>query len=137
MAVTENKTINQSTPGHLSLPCKTGIHHYQGTLAFIDAATGTATNIVAAGANAFAGLVVEECDNTDGSTGALDVALNSVTDVVLEGTGFTQADVGKKIYATDNFAISTVSTSKALIGRAVEFISATQLRVRLDVGVNA
>jgi len=51
----------------------------------------------------------------------------------LTGSSFTQAIAGDLIYATDNFVITATSTNASRIGRAVNFVSATQMDVMIDV----
>jgi predicted RecA/RadA family phage recombinase len=51
----------------------------------------------------------------------------------LTGTSFTQATAGDLIYATDNFTTTATSTSASRIGRAVNYVSATQMDVMIDV----
>ncbi len=51
----------------------------------------------------------------------------------LTGTGFTQADVGKKAYALDdeNVTVTEGADKKQIVGVIVEFVSATSVGVKL------
>lgn len=106
-------------------------HLYSGTLAFYDATTGYLTDDDAAGANKFAGIVENEVDNSGGAGGALTAEFWTGGSYELTGSGFTQADVGKAIYATDNYTITTSSATAARVGTCDGFVSATKLNVRL------
>lgn len=132
MAVTANQLRPKcQDPGQLRhcgvLAAK---HLYQGTLAFYDA-TGYLTDDDAAGANKFAGIVENEVDNSDGASGDLVAEFWTGGSYELTGSGFTQADTGKPIYATDNYTITTSSTTATRIGTCDGFVSATKLNVRL------
>jgi hypothetical protein len=122
MAVTANQVVLMQDAENI-IQCKAAaVNLYQNTIAFWDASTGFITNDDNAGANAFAGIVYQQCDNSGGSAG------DKVT-----GSSFTQATAGDLIYATDNFTTTATSTSASRIGRAVNYVSATQVDVMIDV----
>lgn len=138
MAASANQLITAQEPGGLQkvlVAASTTL--YQGTMAFAIAASGYADDDTATGANAFLGVVKEKADNSSGSAG--DIAAEVYTTGVFEFTGssLTQALVGDKIYASDNFTVTATSTNNTLIGRCVEFVSSTRIRVRIEVGTQA
>lgn len=133
MAVTANQTISRQDGDIGGGPALTAITFYTGTMAFIDAANGYVTNIINSGANKFAGIVRDYVDNSAGASGATSVNLYQEGSFVLVGSGFTQADVGKKVYATDNYVIGVSATSTTYIGTCTKYISATKLEVKIDV----
>lgn len=133
MAATSNQLITREDGIMGGGPVLTAITLYIGTMAFIDASTGYITSAIAAGANKFAGIVRDYVDNSGGASGAEDVITFEEGSFVLPGTGFTQADVGKKAYASDNFTVSTTSTSHTYIGTITRVISSTKVLVALDV----
>ena len=138
MAVTANQLIVAQSPGGLQkglVAASTTL--YQGTLAFSIAASGYIDDDIAAGANHFMGIVKEKADNSSGAAGDIDVELYTTGVFQMEGSGFTQALVGDKIYAVDNFTVNTTSASQTLVGRCVEFISSTKIMVKIEVGVQA
>lgn len=138
MAVTANQIISARNPrSRTSAPVLTAIHIYEGTMVFAVAASGYATDDDAGGANHFLGIAAAECDNSAGASGAKSVELYTEDEFDLVGSGFTQALVGDKIYATDNYTITPTSTTATLIGRCTEFLSTTKLRVKLEVGLQA
>ncbi len=109
------------------------------TMAFVDATTGLLTNIIDAGANKFAGIIKggEDGDgvgqdNSSGSNSDVTAEVYTNGKFLLTGSGFTQADVGKKAYATDNYVIGVSAASKTYIGTVKEYVSATQIWVEID-----
>jgi hypothetical protein len=133
MAVSANQVVTMSDNGALIQGKASNVNLYQNTLAFWDASTGYVTNDDNAGANAFAGIVYQQCDNSGGSAGDKPVDLYSKGVFRLTGSSFTQATAGDLIYATDNFTTTATSTNASRIGRAVNYVSATQVDVMIDV----
>ncbi len=135
MSVTANKLIQRQEHGRNCLPVAASKHLYQGTLAYIDS-NGNVTDVTANGANAFAGIVKEEVDNSSGAAGDLNVELLTSGAFVLVGAGtYTQADVGKDVFGTDNYTIVVADSSTAVrIGKSVGFVSGTELAVLINVG---
>jgi hypothetical protein len=133
MAVTANQVVLMQDAENI-IQCKAAaVNLYQNTIAFWDASTGFITNDDNAGANAFAGIVYQQCDNSGGSAGDKVVELYTEGVFRLTGSSFTQATAGDLIYATDNFTTTATSTSASRIGRAVNYVSATQVDVMIDV----
>lgn len=133
MAVTENQPITRQDGDKASYPVLASTQIYQGTMVFLVAASGYADDDDAAGANAFGGIAIGEADNSSGANGDVDVECWAEGTFVLTGSGFTQAAVGDLIYASDNYTITLTSSSNRLVGRCVEFISATELAVKIQV----
>ena len=133
MAVTANQLVTREDGILGGGPVLAAITLYIGTMAFIDAANGYITNIINGGANKFAGIVRDYVDNSAGANGAVSATLWEKGSFVLVGSGFTQADVGKKIYATDNYAVHLTSTSRTYIGTVTRVISSTRVLVAIDV----
>lgn len=133
MAVTENQLPSFSDASRAPAKVAASVRLYEGTLAFITAG-GYATNVTATGVNFFGGIVVADTDNSSGADGALTAELRTDGVVTLAGTGFTQALVGNKIYAIDNYTVTGTSTNNTLIGYCTEYLSATAIRVRMRCG---
>lgn len=104
---------------------------YAGTIAFYDATTGYLTDDDNAGANKFAGIIESQADNSAGASNDLVAEYWTRGSFELTGSGFTQADVGKPIYAVNNNDIQISSTNATRIGTADGYVSATKLAVRL------
>lgn len=133
-AVAANQLVKRMEHGlRISYPIVASKRIYAGTMVFIVAASGYATDDDAAGANRFAGIATEEIDNSSGASGDKRVECWVEGIFELVGSSFTQADILKPIYAVDNFTIQTSATTASLVGTSVEFLSATVLRVKLSV----
>lgn len=129
MAVTANQVIKAQNAGRIqSGPVAASTHIYEGTMIFH--ASGYLSNTT--GSNLFMGIAMEEADNSSGSAGDETCEFYTEGTFVLEGSGFSQGTVGSLIYASDNFTATTTSTSNALVGKCVEFISSTKIRVSLS-----
>lgn len=133
MAVSANQVVLMQDAGDIVQAKAAAVNLYQNTIAFYDATTGFVTNDDNGGANAFAGIVYQQCDNSGGSAGDKVVELWTEGVFRLTGSSFTQGTAGDLIYATDNFVITATSTSASRIGRAVNYVSATQMDVMIDV----
>lgn len=103
----------------------------EGALVSINAA-GYAVNATDAANDVFVGVADETVDNSAGAAGAtrIKVRRNGVYNVVFGGTA-TIADVNTLVYVVDNQTVDLigVTTNDVLVGRIVEFISATKVRV--------
>lgn len=138
MAATTNQLIKAQQPdGLVAIPVIASLFVPQGTMVFSVAASGHGSNAIAAGANHFMGIAKEQCDNASGAAAAKKVEVYTKGRFLLPGTGLTQAMVGDKAYAVDNFAVDGTSTSQTLIGRFTEFVSSTAMYVDIEVGVQA
>jgi 3D (Asp-Asp-Asp) domain-containing protein len=106
----------------------------KGALVSINAA-GYATNSTDASGETFAGVAYETVDNSAGSAGDLSIRVEtSGTFVFVDGGGNgAQTDVGVEFKVVDNQTVTDASTTNNLkAGIAVESISATQVRIRID-----
>lgn len=138
MAVTADQLIVSQEAHHLDLqhtPVAAAKTIYKGTLVFL--ASGYATDVTNSGANKFAGIADQHVDNSAGSAGDLNVETWRSGRFELTGSSFTQATVGVPIYASDNYTVTATSTSNTLIGRCVEFVSATKIVVDIKPGTEA
>ena len=131
MAVTANQLIKMQEGRKLSHPVAASTALYQGTLCFV--ASGYADDDTNSGANKFAGIVIDEQDNSSGSAGNLNVETWAEGVFTLTGSGFSQGTVGSDIYATDNYTVTTSSSSAAYIGRCVGYVSSTEILVKISV----
>lgn len=132
MSVSANQIITRADDcrqGHRSA----AVHHYEGCMAFINAA-GYADITTLSGANPFAGINVKEVDNSGGAAGDLNTELFTEGAFLLPGTGFTQASVGLRAYATDNFTITTDATAAGAvpIGEVVGYVDSTHVYVSIE-----
>lgn len=138
MAATTNQLIEaQAAGGLIGVPVAASTTIYQGTMNFFNRTSGAQEGYLTGddngGANTFAGIARAEVDNSAGSAGDKDAELYTEGSFVLTGSGFTQANNGDIAYATDNYTVTPSSGSAVRIGRFVEYISATRMRVKIDV----
>ena len=132
MATTVEQLINRGDRDRGSSPVLAGAKIPAGTMYFLTAA-GFATNVHTG--NKFGGIAIRTADNTSGANGDVTVEGWREGQFVLPGAGFTQAVVGDKINATDNF--TTTTGAGIYIGKGTEFISATEVKVDIDALADA
>jgi len=104
-----------------------------------------ASGYIVAGADTaacrYAGICVEQCDNSAGSAGDLYVKVET-GDMGREAkvaiTGTEQADVGTILYISDDqtLADKTATTNDCAAGVMTEYLSATSAWVKVKPGVN-
>lgn len=103
----------------------------EGALVSVNAA-GYATNATDAANDVFVGIADETVDNSAGSAGdkSIKVRRTGVYTVAFGGTA-TIADVNTLVYVSDNATVNLAAalTNDVLVGRIVEFISASSVRV--------
>lgn len=131
MAVTANQLIVRQDGCKVSLPIEESTHLYQGTMAFVNA-DGYLDDDTNTGANVFAGIVIGEVDNDEAVDGAKSAEYWADGVFELVGSGFTQGTVNSDIYASDNFTVTTTSTNNSYVGRCVEYISSTKIKVKIE-----
>jgi hypothetical protein len=131
MAVTANQIIKKQDGCRRSYPVEASTNIYQGTLVFINA-TGNADDDTGTGVNAFAGVAVEQADNSSGSAGDKWVEVYTEGDFELTGTGLALTDNGMPIYADDNYAcVLTLGSTSVRIGTVVRNVSSTKAIVAI------
>lgn len=103
----------------------------EGALVMVNAA-GYAVNATDTAGGVFVGVADETVDNSAGSVGdkSIKVRRTGVYTVVFGGTA-TIADVNTLVYVVDNQTVDLVgvTTNDVLVGRIVEFVTATKVRV--------
>ena len=91
-------------------------------------------------AKVFAGIAIEQYDNSAGSAGDLTAVVHTRGSFQLTtGETLTVADVGKKVYITDDqtFAFVGTTTNDVYIGKIEEFISANEAIISIDEAAKA
>lgn len=132
MAVTANQLIVRQDEYRKSYPVEESTRIYEGTLVFVNS-NGYADDDTGSGVNKFAGVSIREVDNSSGADGAMNCEVWTEGVFELTGSGFTQADVGKNAFATDNYAMVVADAATAVrIGVVAGYVSATKLMVRID-----
>ena len=116
----------------LAAPVGAGIKIFNGALVKHNASGYLARAAAEAGA-AFAGVSYERVDNTDGSDGDKTCRALKKGAFLMDGTGFAQSNVGDVVYAKDDNIVGlTDAGNEQAVGKIVEFISATKVRVLID-----
>lgn len=125
--------VHQRYGEKLSYLCG-AVKHYQGTIVNIVTSTGyTAVGADTSG-HIFAGVAAEQVDNSAGSAGDLSIEVWTRGTFTFACASADQTWVGSKVYAVDDQTVALVGTTSndILVGRVVEFISATEVRVLID-----
>lgn len=133
MAASANATIESRAAERTSFDVAASTHLYEAQLAFVDS-NGRATGSTNSGANQFGGIVIEEQDNSAGAAGDLVVETYICGAFKLTGAGFSADDVGKPVFASDSNTITLNAEGNVYIGEIIEYVSATVVWVRLDIG---
>lgn len=132
-AVTANQVVRrQGRDGKLrSVPVAADAVLYEGTLCFEDAG-GDATGTPAEGLSFF-GIVREYVNNTGGADAAKRVDVWTDGDFVLpmNTTSLVAGDIGKPVYAVDNYTVSETATDLIPVGVITEVISTSLARVSI------
>ena len=105
---------------------------YRGALCTVNAAGFVAPAGLAAG-ETFVGVAEETVDNSAGAAGDLKVRLKTEGRYLLTGAGFAQADIGATVYAEDDQTVTKTAGTSAPVGQIDEFVSATQVWVKLAI----
>jgi hypothetical protein len=89
------------------------------------ARSGTATDL-------FVG-IASETKAGDGTDGSVKCKVEKTGSFVFVSSGLAQTDVGTAVYASDDQTVTKTSTNNQLVGYIEEFISATLVRVRINL----
>ena len=82
----------------------------------------------------FQGMAYEKADNSNGSAGDINCKLLREGLFEMAGSGFTQADVGKVVYASDDQTVSTTQgVNEVAVGKIAQVVSATKVYVDIEV----
>jgi len=132
-AITVRKDVKHQEANVLSYPVKASTKIVEGAL--VNLTGGYATNATDTASDIFVGVADETADNSavavDGNI-RVKVVPKGVIEVV---AGFSAAatDCGVKVYAMDNqtVGLAATTTNDILVGRIVEVVSASKLRVAI------
>lgn len=127
--LTDNKEVVEKARRLVSHPVvATGVI-FKGSLCRLSAAGYLGVALAEVGAK-FAGISEFAVDNSAGANGDVDGSVLREGIFLLEGVGFTQANVGAEVYASDDQTISTVqAANEQAVGTITNFVSATQVWV--------
>lgn len=136
MAVTAPRDDKQSQ-GDVVTMKMAAVKLYAGTLLCVNT-SGYVTNAADTADFQFAGVAADTVDNSGGSAGdkKIDVYTEGTFEVKFSGTA-TQATVGQPAYAVDNETVAAAgtTTNDVPVGKVVEFISASLVRIKIGLAV--
>lgn len=101
-----------------AFPVAAEIKIYEGSL-LSKSADGYAQPLVAG--EEIAGFSLDNVDNTQGSDGEKMVNVKAQGKVSLFISGLTAADVGKKVYASDDNTFTLTETGNSTVGKVIRF----------------
>jgi len=133
MAFLTKKIDREEKEGKLiASPVEASLLIFQGALVKHNATGFLARSAAEAGAS-FAGVAYETVDNSAGVAGEKICKVEKKGSFLMDGTGFAQANVGAVVYAKDDNIVGLADAgNEQAAGKIVEFISATQVRVKID-----
>lgn len=132
-AITASKNVRRQEANILHFKAKAGEKIPAGALVVV--ASGYAENLTDKSGAVFVGVASETCDNTGGAAGAKEVRVwqYGAFDMAA-GFSAAQTDVGAAVVGTDNQTVAKTSTNSVAVGRVVERLSSSKIRVLINCG---
>lgn len=124
MAVTANQIIKRQGGryGRKSIPVAASKNLYEGTFVFLDAA-GRATDVKVDANTIFAGIAIQQADNSSGAAGDINVEVYTNGDFELAVGSLALANGGAAVYASDNYTATLTATANPRIGMVSRYLS--------------
>lgn len=130
---TASRDVKRSDGDMITCPIEAGDVIYAGTLVIRDA-DGYALKGADTASCTFAGVAADTVSNAGAADGAAEVAVyvEGTYEFAFSGTA-SQATVGVAVYVVDNqtVALAATTTNDVLVGKVVEFIDASTVRVKI------
>lgn len=130
---TAARDVKRSQGDIITLQVEAGDVIYAGTIVNIDA-DGYGIKGADTAGHVLGGIACDTVDNTGGADGAKEVAVytEGTFEFAFSGTA-AQTDVGTNAYVVDNqtVALAATTTNDVLVGKIVEFIDASTVRVKI------
>ncbi len=136
MALAANKHPEIKTDEILSVKVADNVHIYRGAMVCIDPATGYANPAADAAGYTFAGIALEEVDNTltGHAAGGKSVRLQRKGSFAATIVGAAQTDMDAPVFVSDDETVATAGIiNNVAVGRISEYISATSVRVAFNL----
>tara|TARA_R110001599_G_scaffold329512_1_gene543538 strand:- start:571 stop:984 length:414 start_codon:yes stop_codon:yes gene_type:complete len=131
-ALTQDVDRKEKEGKLIASPVAAATEIFQGALTMHDS-NGLIANATPSAGDSFAGVAYERVDNSAGVASEKSIRNEKHGSFLMTGAGFTQADVGLEVRASDNDTVQIAAlTNSQVVGRIVEFVSATQVRVKID-----
>ena len=132
-SLTDNKEVLEKHRRLLENPVAAAVVIFKGAIVMSNA-TGFLAPAEALLNAKMAGIAYEKVDNANGAAGDVDCKLLREGLFELSGAGFTQADIGKEVYASDDQTVSiTQGTNEIAVGKIAQVTSATKVYVDIAV----
>ncbi len=132
-ALTDNKEVLEKHRRLLENPVMAALVIFKGAIVKSNA-TGFLAPASAELNAKMAGIAYEKADNSNGASGDIECKLLREGCFELAGSGFTQADIGKEVYASDDQTVSTTqATNEIAVGKIAQVVSATKVLVDIAV----
>lgn len=132
-ALTDNKEVLEKHRRLIENPVAASVVIFKGSIVMSNATGFLAPAAALAGAK-MAGMAYEKMDNANGADGDVNCKLLREGLFELDGAGFTQADLGEMVYASDDQTVSTTQgTNEIAVGKIAQVVSAS--KVYVDVAV--
>ena len=132
-ALTDNKEVAEKHRRLIENPVAASVVIFKGAIVMSNASGFLAPAAALLDAK-MAGMAYEKADNSNGSAGDINCKLLREGLFELSGSGFTQADVGKEVYASDDQTVSTTQgTNEVAVGKIAQVVSATKVYVDVMV----
>lgn len=131
-ALTADKNLKFEGPWRLHrIPMLTNVKIYKGSMVSVTDA-GFAIASADTAAHKFMGIADEQVDNTGGASGAKYILVRYDTAVHLGAASGTQGDNGETALVVDDQTVQVAATTNSIaVGKVREFISATELLVKI------
>lgn len=114
-----------------SVPVAASTILYEGTMCFEDAGGDFTGTVLENGS--FGGIVCETVDNSAGADAAknADVYTTGDFELAMDTTSLVAADIGKPVYAVDNFTVTETATDLVPVGVIVKVISTSRALISI------
>lgn len=133
---TAARDVKRSPGDLITVPVDDGDTIYAGTIVMVNTA-GYAVKGADTASCVFVGVAADTVNNASGSDGDKKVACytEGTFEFAFSGTA-DQASVGKACYIVDNqtVALAATTSNDVLVGKIVEFIDASTVRVKVSLG---
>lgn len=133
-ALTTNRS-DEFSPGIVkAVPVDDNVHIYKGSLVMILSSTGYAKPASDTASTIFAGVALDEVDNTltGHVAGGKTVRVRTQGEFLVNSVGAAQTDLGKDVLVVDdNTAKTAATTNNIKCGSVAEYISATSIRINI------
>ena len=131
-ALTEDRKTPQREGVDIEYPVAGSSEIFGGSMVCANASGYAASGADTSGFK-FLGVAQEYVDNSDGSDGDKKVVVRRKGVFRFAASGMAITDVGESVYIVDDQTVAKSTTNSVACGRIVEYISATEVGVDIDM----